>query len=420
MKTVQLLCITALFTVSVTGWATEYKKGSYTCDLEESRKNYKEYYDGASDEIFWKYRYAVCLAISGNENQGLPMLYNMADHESVAHANYFLGRYLESDGKMDGITTKKNIDEALKYYYRALAIMDLTYPDTREICNSCTLMDFDGMEIHSFLQIVNLYRRKFNLGHGVMYREHQYQLPNYEGEREPLNTKYKGFARDSLNKMVEFAGKCANFPNRQRTSETYYQTAIKTCSLWEEAAKAMIPLEEELQQGLLNCEGKELDETNCPDYRHPDDELHEIQDNTRETVNELWATYQGENRTEEGGEWVDGKKHGYWIEEESGGKSEGEYVNGQRHGKWKITKDHFSGATIVFEGTYKNGKEHGTWTSIPSKQLCDGCTHTSVVQWINGKEGEWTTYDAAGEILARGNGERRYCQDNNGQWGPCK
>ena len=401
MKTIQLFCIIALFSVSVTGWATEYKKGSYTCDLEESRKDYKEHYDGTSYEIFWKYRYAVCLSISGNENQGLPMLYHMADHESIAHANYFIARYLSTDGKLDGSTTEKNIDEALKYYFRSLAIMDLTYPDTREICNSCTLMDFDDMEIHSFLEIVDLYLQKFSLGHGTMYMEHQYQLPSYEGEREPLNTKYKGFARDSLSKVVEYAGKCATFPNRQRTSEDYYQIAIKVCSLWEEAAKAMIPLEEELQQGLLNCEGKELDETNCPEYRYPDDELHEIQDNTKKAIDGIWQTYRNSGTDQDlGGEYIDGKKHGHWINKQSDLIEEGPYVNGEKHGRWIIKKYRDGKLYTTHEGQFVNGKEQGVWKGQYHNVDWNGSWTQS---YVNGLlHGKWTTYNPDGSVARTG------------------
>ena len=58
------------------------------------------------------------------------------------------------------------------------------------------------------------------------------------------------------------------------------------------------------------------------------------------------------------GEYVDGKRHGRWVNRNSDGRVfEGPYMEGKRHGRWVFR---YPGGGVR-EGTYVDGRRHGRW-----------------------------------------------------------
>jgi len=99
-------------------------------------------------------------------------------------------------------------------------------------------------------------------------------------------------------------------------------------------------------------------------------------------------------RFADGGVWegpyVDGKMHGDWVERFADGSVwEGPYRDGERHGDW--VEQFASGA--VFEGPYVDGKQHGDWV----ERWADGDVYEG--PYVDGKKrGDWVERYADGDV----------------------
>ena len=71
------------------------------------------------------------------------------------------------------------------------------------------------------------------------------------------------------------------------------------------------------------------------------------------------AARPGESDYFEEGPFVDGKKHGHWIEREESDEREGSYVNGKRNGRWTIRIGIYGGEHL---GSFVDGERNGRWT----------------------------------------------------------
>ena len=85
-----------------------------------------------------------------------------------------------------------------------------------------------------------------------------------------------------------------------------------------------------------------------------------------------------------GGPYVNGKKHGDWIDRSWMAEMKGRYVNGKRDGQWVF---HYPDG-VVAEGAYVDGNRHGKWiardstrTVVSEGAYVDGKRHGS---WIEG------------------------------------
>ena len=66
------------------------------------------------------------------------------------------------------------------------------------------------------------------------------------------------------------------------------------------------------------------------------------------------------------GSYVDGERHGQWVERLAGDVFEGPYVDSKRHGQWVWR--FVSGA--VYEGPYVDGERHGQWVERKRRRDC--------------------------------------------------
>lgn len=86
----------------------------------------------------------------------------------------------------------------------------------------------------------------------------------------------------------------------------------------------------------------------------------------------------GEEATRAEGPFVDGRRHGRWIERHPlAGVQEGSYVDGQRNGHWIIRYEH-NGTSV--EGRYVNGRRHGRWVTRR------GNGHVEESAYVDGEE----------------------------------
>ena len=99
----------------------------------------------------------------------------------------------------------------------------------------------------------------------------------------------------------------------------------------------------------------------------------------------------------EKGSYVEGKKHGPWIE--SGGEEKGSYVHGEKDGPWIEWLETIPGTLSLWHavsGSYLDGKRHGDWELSKSNK-------NGVENWkgsfVNGKlHGLWRQETSAGTI----------------------
>ena len=253
----QATLILLLFVVlPCSAWAEKkYKRGNHSCsDLSE------EYYRQDPDDLYRRYMYASCLVIKGQDNQGLPELYTLADHHDSIQASYFLADYLGSDGQLNTYLTETNIEEALKYFFRTLALIDLSpyYPGEEY---SIYELNFQA-ELGSTYYIPLLYVQKYMVG--IMNDSCKRAIAHGYKEECPTHHGYDTTTMDSLKKAIQYARECASLPKKRYFKEDYYQAIMKSCPNLEELASDLIPLEEKRQQLHLRADCQDL--INCEDY----------------------------------------------------------------------------------------------------------------------------------------------------------
>ncbi len=128
-------------------------------------------------------------------------------------------------------------------------------------------------------------------------------------------------------------------------------------------------------------------------------------------------TYRNSDGDEWGGSYVNGKRHGHWIERSWGIDNyrvrEGSYVEGKKHGQW-VYRD--PDGTIISEGPYVNGKAHGKWVAgIYEPQIYDENFDRSDFvgegSFVEGeKQGHWILRHPGGDVvkLEYRNGKEQY------------
>ena len=257
------LSLILLLVFSCSSWANEYRRGNQVCtDLSE------KYYKEDSEDISNQYMHASCLVIKGQDAAGLPRIYHLSDHNSHIPASLFLGNYLGSDGQFNTYLTETKIDEAIKYYFRTLALIDLNPGYPRRMDLDIFEYDFQA-ELKSAYQLPILYLHKYRLGvmNDSCIKALQY---GYKGEC-PTHHGYESTTRHSLNEALIYARECASLPKKKHFRADYYQAVIKSCGYLEELVLDLIPLEEERLQLLLREDCK--DPLNCEDYMENYDEI---------------------------------------------------------------------------------------------------------------------------------------------------
>ncbi len=259
-------------------WAELYERGNRVCtDFSEAE------YRRDPDSISNRSMYASCLVIQGKDNEGLPELYTLADDHNYIPANYFIGKYLSSDGKFDSSLTRTNIDEALKYFFRTLALIDL-YPNYPAGEDFHIYESVFQAELGSWIELPLLYLEKYKLGVFTDYCKRA--IPHGFKKRCPIYQDLEYTTIDSLKKIRQYAGECAGLPTKRHFKHDYYHAVIGVCSVLEELASNVIPLDEKRLQVILrpDCQNP-LD---CEDYDTLLDEIFDLYEQYLEKHFELF------------------------------------------------------------------------------------------------------------------------------------
>jgi len=234
--------------------------------LRSGGRSYKQDPDDLGNRV----AYAFCLIVRNrgdDEARGLSELYHLADHESSSTASFYLADYLETDGEFGSRpNTRKNLDQAIRRYLRALAIIDLIpdYPFPDYIFHEA------GSQIHlySFKRVPYLYLEKYKFGAVGDYRIHQLQSPEYDGPRDKERyPEYNGLMWDSLEKGLFHAEQCLVLQQRHHFDPNLYGKAMKTCPLYADLFRTLMPLEEKRSALLIEPRCYEnLTRANYPEY----------------------------------------------------------------------------------------------------------------------------------------------------------
>lgn len=262
-----------------------YKRGVQSCDLSIAEKYYREDPEDLSNQVL----YAICLVIAGRDSEGVSRLYHLADYRSSVQANFFLADYLETDGRFLNPTTTENLDGAIKYYLRTLAIIDLipTYPELDDFFQEKNYQ----MHLKSLYRVPYLYLVKYKLGALGDYCTHAIASGTKKPENCGTYPKYNTFMRDSLNKVVEFAGDCAGMRQRRYFNQREYKATTEACGLMLELAKTLIPLEAKRQEILLQSNCENLNKTDCPEYYETHSEIHRLREDYHKTASKIRARF---------------------------------------------------------------------------------------------------------------------------------
>ena len=288
---IRLICLTMLLFAAGTGWAETFTRGSKSCDFSVAENYYRQDPDDLSNQVL----YAACLVIKGDDAKGVPMLYHLADEKSSVKANFFLADYLESDGRFANPVTTKTLDEAINYYYRTLAIIDLipTYPEPDYFFQEKNYQ----MHLNSAYSVPRLYLAKYQLGAAGDYMAHLMQWPGYEGESQDTFPKYNTFMRDSLNQGLQQVQHCRDLPRKRYHNPDHYKANAESCALMADLFQALIPLEEQRQQILLDCRDEngimQMGEENCPKYYETHWEIHNLMEAYSEAATEIFRPVTG-------------------------------------------------------------------------------------------------------------------------------
>ncbi|MCY4245924.1 MAG: DUF805 domain-containing protein [Gammaproteobacteria bacterium] len=102
-----------------------------------------------------------------------------------------------------------------------------------------------------------------------------------------------------------------------------------------------------------------------------------------------WVEHHTDGSAVGEGPYVDGKKHGHWVERYVDGAVQGPYVDGELHGHWVLRWADGQ----VEEGPVVDGKRHGHWV----ERYVDGAVHEG--PYVDGKRhGHWVVRHADGEV----------------------
>lgn len=271
----------------------KHKRGRWDCDdshLTEAMRNSESQYD--------RYLYYSCLVIRGNESEGLPELYLLADQpggweQNSIEANYFLGIYLMTDGKLDGVIRIKaregeptlrptgqdrerifGQNGALKYFYAAQALAKLENDPNN---------DFE--EALSAILVTEIH-----LNNSFLAKHHDPILDTGAGSID------FGGDSDNLENITRFGEECANLPNRtgregSSLKPELYQKITTNCRFIADTVPRLQQLDKKRRQILSqpHCAAvreripeimENYNDPNCPEY----DELHTELDSFAEEI----------------------------------------------------------------------------------------------------------------------------------------
>ena len=247
MRKVVLLIVLLLVLslISFSSFGTRYRSGSFGCaNFEEEEKAYMEQLHDPNPYVSVSLVYALCLLLKGEvtKNQddvskGMLILHGLADQHSNIVANYWIAEYYFLGGDFVSIDDR-NLDLAVKYYSRTLAIIKTynSYPPLKYIMWEET----NNIEMEAYYMLPLVYLTMFYKGVTGDYQVRLLNSPSYEGDRDvETYPEYRDNIMGYINLAIEHAGNCKNLPLKRHFDKPISSYYIKVCAMYEEKAKLL-------------------------------------------------------------------------------------------------------------------------------------------------------------------------------------
>ncbi len=270
-----------IFVVPNASKAEQIKRGYRVCS-----ENFSDNWSADAPSLNSRFIWGTCTVISGDDENGLEVLYDLANQHSHVSATFVIADYLGTDGRFALPRTEANINDAIEFYSRTVALIksmsDYPGPDLGAYERN------SQFELRSYSRIPLFYLKRYVLGvSGDAYR-HLYRSPSYEGEKsEKTYPQYRDVTEDSLNKLIEHATECGYLPNKKHFDPALYEFVINNCNLKREIGLKLQPLEVRRQQILEQEQCQDLNQKNCPEYFETHEQIRKLRDNLDKKVEKL-------------------------------------------------------------------------------------------------------------------------------------
>lgn len=273
----------------------KHKRGFWTCDdslLTDAMRNSEHQYD--------RYLYYSCLVIKGNESEGLPNLYLLADQpggweNNSIDAAYFIANYHMTNGQLDGQVRirdswhtdnyteaaqtpqeKQRVEKAVEYFNKTSAVFLL-------------LTDREGIDNYFFEMLWSAYlTTKIYFRSSIAYRQHEPDIVKWNFAPDMLDTNDQ---RDTLEQVIRYGNDCANLPRKSSNHPELYQAVTTSCRGMVDAAQKLIPVFDNWIETLIkpNCkhmlemlttdtDAENYNDPDCPEFDELHTEIHNITD----------------------------------------------------------------------------------------------------------------------------------------------
>ena len=246
-KIVSILSAIAFFVFATSpSFGTVYRTGNLGCgDFEDTERQYKEQLNDPDSYVSLTLVYALCLLAKGEvtNNQddisrGMLILHGLADQHSNIVANFWIAEYHSTGGSFNTNIADRNLDLAVDYYSRTLAIIK-TYNSYPPLIYSMWEKT-TNIEMKAYYMLPLIYLAMFYRGIYGDYSVRLLNSPSYEGDRDlEAYPEYRHNIMGYINLAIEHAGNCKNLPLKshfRKSSASYY---IKVCAMFEKKAKLL-------------------------------------------------------------------------------------------------------------------------------------------------------------------------------------
>ena len=260
------------------GFATSYIAGNEGCANFEAEE--KAYYE--EENIHVTLVYAICLLVKGEATnnpsdvtKGMAILHELSDQQSNVPASYFIAEFHLTGGTFDTVSYK-NLDIALNYFFRTLAIIDTFHNYPPSVYT--VWEEKNNMEMLSHYKIPFIYLDMFYFGVAGDYILRILNSPSYEGTRD-LETypKYNKNIMSNINSAIDYARQCKSLPQKRHFSDLfpYYK---EICAMYEEKAILLKDIQWKRHQLLSEERCKDVGTWDklCPEINELNTELKSV------------------------------------------------------------------------------------------------------------------------------------------------
>ena len=224
----KVVLLLGLSLICFSSFGTRYRSGGFGCaNFEEEEKAYMEQLQDPAKPYYVSVTlvYALCLLLKGevtnnqdDVSKGMLILHGLADQHSNIVANYMDSRIPFFRRGFRKSIADRNLDLAVKYYSRTLAIIKTynSYPPLKYSMWEET----DNIEMTAYYLLPLVYLTMFYNGVAGDYRVRLLNSPSYEGDQDiETYPEYRDNIMGYINLAIEHAGNCKNLPLKRHFEE---------------------------------------------------------------------------------------------------------------------------------------------------------------------------------------------------------